>query len=64
MRCPVYKWREADSGSGREHGKSSSDVKGKAISVNHEMQNTDALEDVGSSSSSDEALVMSVERRG
>jgi hypothetical protein len=64
MRCPVWRWREPYSGSDREHGKSSSDAKGKAISVNHEMQNTDAFEDDGSSSSSVEASVMDGERRG
>jgi hypothetical protein len=32
-----------------EHGKSSSDVKRKPISVAHEKENIDALEDGGSS---------------
>jgi hypothetical protein len=36
MRCPVYKWRESDLGSGMEHGKAPNDAKGKAISVNRE----------------------------
>jgi hypothetical protein len=47
-----------------EHRKSSRDAKGKAISVNREMRNTDAIEDVRSSNSSVEASVMGVERRG
>ena len=47
-----------------ELGKSPGDAKGKAISVNREMRNTDALEDGGSASSSVEAPVMGVERRG
>jgi hypothetical protein len=47
-----------------EHGKSSGDAKRKPISGDHEGGNIDAPEDVGSSNSSDEALVMGVERRG
>jgi hypothetical protein len=49
---------------GKELGKSSSDDKGKAISVNREMRNTDALEDGGSPYRSVEAAVMAVEQRG
>ena len=60
----MYRWRESDSGSDRELGKSSGDIKGKAIRVIPEMQNTDAPEDVGSASSSVEAPVMGVEPRG
>jgi hypothetical protein len=36
MRCPVYRWREADSGSSTEHEKSSGDAKRKPISANRE----------------------------
>jgi hypothetical protein len=61
---PAYRWQESASGSNKELGKSSSDVKGKAISVNREMRNTDALEDGGSPYSSVEAAVMAVEQRG
>jgi hypothetical protein len=64
MRCPVYRWRESDLGSVTEHGKSSGNAKGKAISGNREVQNTDELEDDGSASISVEAPVMGVESRG
>jgi hypothetical protein len=47
-----------------ELGKSSGDAKRKAIRGNPEMQNTDALGDGGSASSSVEAPVMGVEPRG
>ncbi len=64
MRCPVYRRLEANSGLDKGLGKSSGDAKGKSIRVIPEMQNTDALEDGGSASSSVEAPVMGVEPRG
>ena len=64
MWCPVYMWREPNSGSDMKLGKSSSDAKGKVIRVIPEMRNTDALEDGGSASSSAEAPVTGVEPRG
>src|ERR1017187_9979991 len=56
--------RYAGSGSGAKLGKSSNNAKGKAISVNHEMRNTDVFEDGGSTSSSVEAPVTGVEPSG
>ena len=64
MRCPVFRQRESDSGSGMELGKSPGDAKGKAISEDREVRNTDAFGDDGSASSSVEAPVMGVEPRG
>jgi hypothetical protein len=65
MRCPVYRWRESDLGSGTELGKSSSDAKENSIRGSPSKGDiTDVLEDVRSSNSSVEASVMGVERRG
>jgi hypothetical protein len=64
MWCPVYRWRDSNLGSGTELGNSSCNAKGNFISAKHEGGSTDVQEGGGSSRSSDEALVMSVERRG
>ena len=65
VRCPVYRWRESDSGLGIELGNSSHDAKGNSIRGRTSKGDiTDACEEDGLSRSSVEAPVIGVERRG
>ena len=65
MRCPVFRWRESDSGLGIELGNSSHDAKGNSIRGRTSKGDiTDACEEDGSSRRSVEASVMDVEQRG
>jgi hypothetical protein len=65
MWCPVFRWRDSDPGSGTELENSPGNGKGKLYKCeNTKGESTDVRGGGGSSGSSDEALVMSVERRG
>jgi hypothetical protein len=63
-RHPALRRRELDSGICVERGNSSCDVKRKPISGDHEGESIEAHEGGGSSYSSEEVLVMGMERRG
>src|SRR5262245_60023798 len=64
-RHPACRRREAQSGSGAERENLVGDAKGKGASgSNREAESTDAPERDGLPRSSDEAAVMTVERRG
>src|SRR6476620_8645708 len=63
-RHPAYRQREARSGSGTERENLADDAKGKGASGSHrEAESTDAPERGGLLRSSEEAAVMTVERR-
>src|SRR4051812_30779450 len=64
MGCPVYRWRDSNPGLGTELGNSSGHAKGKPSVRNTKGESTDGHDGGGSSGSSDEALVTSVERSG
>jgi len=65
MWCPVYRWRDFNLGLGAELGNSSCNAKGKPYKCeNTKGESTDVREGGGSSGSSNEALVTSVERSG
>jgi hypothetical protein len=61
MWCPVYRWRDSGLGLGSELENSSCNAKGKPYKWETRRG---VREEGGSSSSSDEAPVMGVERRG
>jgi hypothetical protein len=64
MRCPVYRRRDPDPGFRTELENLIGDAKGKGTSEEHEAESTDAPIRGGLPRSSDEAGVMSAERRG
>ena len=64
MRCPVYRRRDPDPGFRTELENLIGDAKGKGASEEHEAESTDAPIRGGLPRSSDEAGVMSAERRG
>ena len=62
MRCPVFRWRDSDSGLGIELGNSSHDAKENSIRGSTSKGDiTDACEEDGLSRSSVEAPVMGVD---
>lgn len=65
LRCPVCRRRDSHSGSHMERENLLGDAKGKGTSGNNrEAESTDASGRGGPSRSSDEGLVIGLERRG